>query len=441
MSGISISQRSALTIALLFSVLSAWSQEVLTREEAARLALNYNYDIRVAQKNVEVAENNASIFNSGFLPSANASGNANVTYNKGENETAQQGTFEFDATDAYNYGASATINYTIFDGLGRLYDYKQLKEQHGLTELQAKQIIENTLVELSAAYFEIAQLSENVRILQDAMNVSRKRLQRATYAYEYGQATQLDVLNAEVDVNNDSISLMNTGQQLDNAKRNLNLIMGQPLTKAFDVDTAVAFELLPSEEELSAKALERNVRIEQTRSQLRNNEFAIKASRSGWFPSVLANAGYAYNGNRNPASPFLIGSQSYGPQAGISLSWNIFDGGRTHTQVQNAKIALETSRIEEERTANTVQRDVLNAHATYTNALMVLDAQRVNLKTAQRNFDRSGEMYRQGQITSIEFRQAQLNLLNAQSSYNQAKYSAKNAELQLKQLAGLLLED
>jgi outer membrane protein len=425
---------------MLFLAFNAAAQELLTRDEAMKLALQYNYDIQVAQKSVETAKSNASIYNSGYLPSATASGGGQITYNEGENQTVQ-GDFRFNPAEAYSYNASVGLNYVIFNGLGRIYNYKQLKEQHNLTELQAKQIIENTILQLSNSYFQIAQLSESVGILESALEVSRKRLQRAQYSYDYGQGTQLDILNAEVDVNNDSINLLNTIQQLSNAKRNLNLIMGRALDKNFQVDTNVVFNMASPAEELTKKALERNVQIEQTKSQLRNSEFAIKASRSGWFPSLAANAAYAYQGQNNPNGAFLTGSESYGPQAGLSLSWNIFDGGTTKTRVQNAKIALETQKIQQERTALTVQRDVLNAYDSYQNVLFVLQAQQANLATTQRNFERSNEMYKQSQITSIEFRQAQLNMLNAQSSLSQAKYNAKNAELQLKQLAGILLEE
>lgn len=431
--------RFKITILISAIALSAIGQETLTREDALALALKNNYDIQVAAKNVETAKSNASVYNSGFLPSATASGNANITYNEGENETGQ-GTISFEPTEAYSYGASTGVNYVLFNGLGRLYNYKQLKEQHNLTELQARQIIENTAVQLSNSYFQIAQLSENVSILESALDVSKQRLKRAEYSQEYGQGTQLDVLNAQVDVNNDSINLLNTIQQLENAKRSLNLIMGRNLETDFTVDTNVVFQLSTPQEDLITKALERNIQIQQTKSQLKNSEFAIKASRSGWFPSLSANAGYAFNGNRNPASPFLQGSQTYGPQAGLSLSWNIFDGGTTKTRTTNAKIALETQKIQQEQTALTVQRDVLNAYATYQNSLFVLQAQQANLETANRNFERSNEMFKQGQITSVEFRTAQLNELNAQSNYSQAKYNAKNAELRLKQLAGIILE-
>ncbi|MFT5310858.1 MAG: outer membrane protein, partial [Bacteroidia bacterium] len=409
-----------LFICLMVFGVSASAQEVLTRDDAMKLALQHNYDIQVAQKSIESSKNNKSIYNTGYLPTATASGSGQVTFNAGENSTVQ-GDQTFEAAAAYNYSASVGVNYVIFNGLGRMYNYKQLKEQHSLTELQAKQIIENTILQLSNSYFEIARLSENIGILQNALEISKTRMKRAEYGYEYGQGTQLNILNAEVDVNNDSINFLNTKQQLANAKRNLNLIMGRTLETEFSVDTAIVFELALNANEVSAKALERNVMIEQTRSQLKNSEYAIKASRAGWFPSLSANAAYAYQGQENPNGAFLTGSESYGPQAGLSLSWNIFDGGTTKTRTQSAKIAMETQKIQQEQTAYTVQRDVLNAYATYENALFVLKAQEANLKTAKRNFDRSNEMYKQGQITSIEFRQAQLNQLNSQSSYSQAK--------------------
>ena len=83
--------------------------------------------------------------------------------------------------------------------------------------------------------------------------------------------------------------------------------------------------------------------------------------------------------------------------------------------------------------------DVNNAWSIYQTALFVLKAEEKNLSTNERNFNRTSEQQSLGQITSLEFRQAQLNLLNAKLNYNQAKYNAKNAELALLQLSGELM--
>ncbi|MGB5362223.1 MAG: TolC family protein, partial [Aureibaculum sp.] len=84
--------------------------------------------------------------------------------------------------------------------------------------------------------------------------------------------------------------------------------------------------------------------------------------------------------------------------------------------------------------------DFNNAWEDYQNKLFVLQTQVKNVQTNTNNFNRTEERYKLGQVTSIEFRQAQLNLINAIGDKNAAKYDAKLAELQLMQLSGQLLD-
>ena len=69
----------------------------------------------------------------------------------------------------------------------------------------------------------------------------------------------------------------------------------------------------------------------------------------------------------------------------------------------------------------------------------MLTAQEQNVISNQNNFDRTQERFKLGQITSLEFRQAQINLINAQTALNNAKFDAKLIELQLLQLSGDIL--
>ena len=121
------------------------------------------------------------------------------------------------------------------------------------------------------------------------------------------------------------------------------------------------------------------------------------------------------------------------------MSWNLFDGGGTITRVKNAKIDLQNREYEKQSLLISVERDFYNAWDDYQNRLAVYQVQENNIITAKNNFDRTQEKYKLGQVTSIEFRQAQLNLLSAELSRNQAKYQAKLAELTVLQLSGELL--
>ena len=158
-------------------------------------------------------------------------------------------------------------------------------------------------------------------------------------------------------------------------------------------------------------------------------------------PTVGLTGTYGWNRNESPASTFFPGRNDVGTNLtlGANLRWNIFDGGRSLVAVKNAKIAYESQEVLRQQLQQEVYRDIANAKGDYKNALAIYRLQEQNVLTNEDNFKRSQERLKLGQITSVEFRQAQLNLLNALTTENAAKYTAKLAELQLLQLTGQLL--
>lgn len=421
------------------STLQGISQEILTKKEALEITLENNFGIKIANNNLEVAENNKSIYNSGFLPTASITSGA--TYRR-DNQTInrQDGTTtSVDGAVTKSYNAALNLNYTIFDGLGRKYNYEQLKETYNLTALQAKETIENTYLQLFTTYFQIARLSENKGNLSEALLISKQRLQRAKYQYEYGQSTRLELLNAEVDVNNDSITLINANQQLSNAKRGLNIILGVEQEVNYVVETKVDFVEMMNFEDLQQKTVANNTTLKQNEKNIAISEFNIKINKANYLPSLGLNTSYGWNKSENPATSFLAASTSDGLNAGLSLSWNLFDGGSTKTRIANSKITLENQKILLEQQKVTIGNNLKNTWENYQNQLFIIKAQEKNVLTTQNNFDRSTERYKLGQITSIEFRQAQINLLNSKTAFNNATFDAKLIELQLLQLSGDIL--
>lgn len=424
-----------IAIGILFSSY-AMGQDTLQKADAVSIAMENNFDIKVAKNNVNAAENNASVQNSGFLPS--------VVGNAGGNYSNTDGTFvpkqgpdqEFTANEAGSFNASIGVNYTVFDGFGRSNDYKKLQENYNISELQARQMVELTILDIFNSYYTVARLSQDVEIQKQNLNISRIRLERAAYGAEYGQGSQLDILNAEVDYNNDSITYLTNKQLLNTEKRNLNLLLGRDVNIDFNADTNLAYATDLDLTTLLVHAQENNVSLLQQEGQLRNSLYDIKSTRSNAVPKLNINGQYGYNENRFGATGFADKTTSIGPSLGASLSWNIYDGGSTRTRRQNAQIAYENQTTNLEKEKLNVERNLNNAWTVYQTSLFVKDAQQKNLETAQTNFDRSVDQYKLGQITNIVFRQAQFNLLNAQLSLNAAKYSAKNAELYLLQISG-----
>ena len=422
-----------------FCMTSITAQKLVSVSEAIELALENNYGIKIISNNKEIAKNNASILNSGYLPTVSSSSGATFNRDNLEAEFANGESTALNGAKSSRYNASINLNYTLFDGLGRYYDYKRLKETYKLSELQARETIENTIAQLYVVYYNVAQVTENVTVLEKTLTISKDRITRANYQFEYGQGTMLNVLNAQVDINNDSINLINAKQLLVNTKRDLNVVLGNVISSEFSVDTTVDFKLNIDQNDLANKMKSNNVNLLQLDKNIMINTFIVKANKSGYLPSLGLTGSYGWNKGNNNAASFVAVSTNTGLSGGLSLSWNLFDGGATATRVTNAKIELENRSLEKESMVIDIERNFKNAWDDYQNKLTIFQVQENNIITSTNNFNRTQEKYKLGQATSIEFRQAQLNLINSELNRNQAKYAAKIAELTVLQLSGELL--
>ena len=208
--------------------------------------------------------------------------------------------------------------------------------------------------------------------LNETLAISKDGLLRAQYQFDYGQSTKLGVLNAEVDINNDSISVINTKQQLINIKRDLNVVLGDVLTEDFSVDTQINFDVLFSKEELFLKAKTRNTALLQIDKNIAISGFDIKSGKSAYLPTIGLIGSYGWNESTNNSPlAFTLQSTNSGVSAGLNLSWNLFDGGSTIIRVKNAKINLQNQQLQKEQLVITVERDFNNAWDNYQNKLSI----------------------------------------------------------------------
>ena len=424
-------------------------QEKLTKEQALYLALENNFGIQVSKNTTEIQKNNSSFLNSGYLPTVSLSGGSN--YVGSDSEIAFPDQFDeqgnpipnriFEGQESQRFNAGVNLNYTLFDGMGRKYIYKQLKEQYALSELQLRETIEFTMLQLFEVYFNIAQFTESSKIFKENLDISKERQKRAQTAFIYGQGNKLSVLNAQVDVTNDSISLIQVNQQLDNYKRDLNLLMNQPINQNFDVELDLKFIDNIKIQSWLETAIENNVEILKQKRNSKINSYDIKISQSGYLPTVGLVGSYGWNLNKSPATAFFPGTNNttYSLGVGASLSWNLFDGGRTKIRSKNAKLSFENQILVEQEAMLSFERDLENSIQNYRNTKEIYEIQKKQVETATYNFERSQAQYKLGSITAIEFRQAQINLSNAQNQRAVAKYRAKLSELQLIQITGQLL--
>ncbi len=421
---------------------SLYAQEVLTLEQALAEAMENNHGITIARNNARISRNNIFPGNAGLLPRLDL--NLNSTYSRNNTDLHIAGEtgirkISVDGAQSQGNGANVGFSYTLFDGLGSVYTYQRLKNIGVVSELQARAVIEGTLLQVIAGYLEVARLSEASRTAGESVNISRERMQRARNRYEWGSANRVEALTAEVDYNNDSLAMANTGVLLKNAQRNLNALLGRDVAITFKVLTGVEFKELMQAEVVKQKAAANNSALVLATAQQRTAELDRKIANSSLYPRLNLTSSYGYSRNDNDASIVLM-QQNLGFNAGVGISFNIFDGRRRAVQVQNARIAMENSHETYEQARLQVDRDVLNAYDVYQHSFNVLNMEKKNLATAELAFERMQELYNMGHATGIQFREAQMNVLRAKDRITNATFTAKLAEVELTRLSGELMQ-
>lgn len=427
-------------VILLSWPLAGAGQGFLSLEQAVQTGLEQNLNIQVGRTNLAIAQKGNNLGNAGFLPSLNANG----SFNESTTDFTQQLANSPDKNTvngaaSQNLNAGITLNYTLFNGLGRLYNLQQLRLQERLSEAGLRFTIENQLLQIFATYFQLARAQAEVKVTRNAIALSQRRYRRAQAAEELAGNTRLQTLTARVDLNTDSAAYLNAHNNYQQSLRDLNLLLQYPTDTGYAVDSVVQVPRDMDPLALQKKALENNSALLQAQisRSLRGKE--VQAAWSQYMPNISANAGYNFSRQENEAS-FLRFTQSTGLSYGITATWNLFNSARTKTQIEQASIRLHQSKLEVKQSKMQLRTDLSKSYLDFKNARKLLALQERNLQTATRNFERAQEAYRSGQLTQIELREAQLNLMRTELQIVNLRYAAKLAEIEMQRVAGTLLE-
>jgi outer membrane protein TolC len=226
--------------------------------------------------------------------------------------------------------------------------------------------------------------------------------------------------------------------ELNNAKRNLMVAVSLEPGIDFKVDTALFFQSGLVLDDLRNRALAQNSALAIARTNEKATTFAAKAAEGRYVPQLTVGGSYNYNTQNNEAN-FTRSLQIDGFGLTAGLRWDLYTGQQRQTAVRNAKLDLLNNQEALENTRKQILRDLENAYNTYINALYVMQKEERNVRTNKLNFARTQELFNLGQRNGTEFREAQLNLVQSESNYSNARYLAKIAEVELIRIAGMLL--
>jgi outer membrane protein TolC len=426
----------SLSIALLFIFIlveTMLGQELLNLNDAISLALKNNQTIQVAKNLASINENNAHMGNAGLLPRLDLSSGVNYADNDRKSASGAP------STTSTTTNANLQASYTLFNGFKNIYTYKSLKTSAQISKLETRNNIENQILQVISSYYAVARASENLNIARDLVAVSGERLERARNRSNFGQANTIDVLSAQVDLNADSVTFINTKLNYDEAKRNLNVLLNREINFNFVIDSDVVFGEKTDLESLNQNALANNAAYLISVNDLKQSKLNLKIAQATNYPNLNFQTAYGYN---QTASNFdvLLDNPDRSFSAGVSLSLNLFNGFQHKIQKQNARIFINNQQLLEKQARLNLEREVINSFEAYTNSRYVLRVEQNNLEAAELNFKRTQDLYNLGQVTTTQFREAQLNLIRAKYNISDAKFQAKFFEFELLKLGGNLVQ-
>ena len=286
-------------------------------------------------------------------------------------------------------------------------------------------------------YYDLVQQKQQLTALDSTIEISKQRLETAKNRYTIGKASKLEVLNAEVDLNTDITSHLRQLEIYNNTKVQLNELLAREVTTDFDVYTIITVAQNLNLKNLQTLAATQNPQLQSQLIQKRIQELQLKQVKANRLPLVQVNTGYNFSNSKSPFG-FATQSESQGYNYGFSASLPIFNGFLQNKNEKIASLEVEKSELEVAQLTQLLQAQLASAYQTYLTNLELITLEAKNETIAKENLDITLEKFRIGTITTIEFRAAQLNYVNAKVRYSNAQYLAKLSEIALKELAGSL---
>ena len=430
-------KRNIIMTALLTALTAMTSAQTLTLQECLSRGLENNYSIRISRNQEQMAHNNATLANAGYLPSIDLSAGYNADLANSDSKLRATGeTSEVRNSLDQTLNAGIGVSWTIFDGFKISTSYKQLKELERMGETSTRIALEDFIAGLTAEYYNFIQQRLRLANYYYAVTLSKERLRIVEERYNIGNFSRLDYQQAKVDFNADSAQYIKQQEVVLTSRIALNEMMAfdevyTPIeTSENTIVTDTTFQFTDLWERMLASNAE--LLLASQNSTLAELDYKKVLSRN--YPYVKFKAGYDYSFSKYDTNSYTRRS-NWGGNVGITVGFNLWDGNRKRER-RNAKIEIENAQLQHNRLELALKAELGNLWQAYRNNIELLNLEKQNVITARENHEIAKERYMLGDISGIEMREAQKSLLDAEERLLSVEYQTKVCEISLLQITG-----
>ena len=431
--------------------------EPLTLEDCIARALRQNADVLIAEQGIRRAAADVKVARADLLPSVNTTLFGYTRARTGPSIRVQENpTGEVDpqsgrrifreeetripAIDRNSFSFSASMWQNIYDGGLRRNAYKAARRDERRSEWNHEARRAAVKAAVKQHYFNVLKAVELVQVQEESLKLSERRLEEARTRKEVGAGTQMDVLRLQVALENAQAQLINGKQGLILARANLNYIMGEKIT--------AALEIAPLQEEnwrkpetrdglaaSLAEARAHNSSLQSLRESKAAAEYNLATARGSRHPQLAGSVSYSRN-NEVFGRVYQGFDQNYRLNFGLSLTYGLLDWGIKLANIDRARAALETLRMEVEQHEREIELAVETAHLELVRLDKILEIASRTVELAQEDLRLAEERYQVGKARLLEVLDAQVGFIEARSNLVSSRYDLKSVEADLEHLLG-----
>ena len=246
-------RRKAIVSACLMAMAIIADAQTYTLRKCLETGLENNYSLRIVRNEEQIARNNATLANAGYLPTVDLNAGYKGAGSSSDSKVRSTGEIqEVRNSLDHTLNAGIGLNWTIFDGFKISTNYKQLKEMERMGETATRIAIEDFMAGLAAEYYNFLHQRLRLANYYYAVKLSKERLRIVEERYNIGNFSRLDYQQAKVDFNADSAQYMKQQELLHTSRIQLNELMAnenvdQPIhtqDSLIDVNATLEFEEL-----------------------------------------------------------------------------------------------------------------------------------------------------------------------------------------------------
>ncbi|MCA6421904.1 MAG: TolC family protein [Flavobacterium sp.] len=396
---------------------------VIQLEEAIELGLKNNRQLKVANTNVAIANEDLSQAKISKAPRLGL----NLGYNYIGNPKIYEGFFEKSVTiDYFNNQTLGSVVASMPLYYGGLINNK-IESQKLITQIQ-ENVVKMTEAEMKLAitqqFFTLEKLYQQIEVTKQNIVNTELRLKQLKSRVDNGQNLKSDLLRTELQQSNFQVSIFQDVNNIKLVSNYLDILIGLPTDTV--LKPKLGQDIIPlkelSLEEILSEAYQNRYEIKQSEMNVKLNETFLNSTKSGFKPNLSAN--FIFNSQYPAQWPNYINNTLNFWAAGLSLSWDISSFYNLKHRVGSDKLQIDKSNTQLQIVKDEIDKEVKKATVRYAENKKNIPTFIKNVELAQNHYKIIKSRY-DNDFALIS------DMVDAEVQLNQAKISLINANIDL----------